>query len=624
MRRAYYREEAHERTGTVGRGAAAGLYFSPMTDRRGELAWHDLTRALGFLRPYAVLSVTALLSLLVVTASTLVAPQFVRVLIDNGITGGSRRWILISTAGLLAMAVVRGLFTFLHGYLAEKAGQGVAFDLRNEIYEKLQSLSFSYHDRAQTGQLMTRVTSDVENIRTFTGQGFLVFISAALTLVGTAAVLFWMQWVLALVALATIPAIFLVLGLFVRRVLPLFRGIQVRLGALNTVLQENLAGVAVVKAFAREPYELERYESANQDLLGEGLKVVRALASTLPYVFAIANLGSLGVVWVGGDRVISGHMSLGDLVAFNAYLSFLLVPIFQLAFLSSTLSRAGASSRRVFEVLDAEVEVRDRPGAIELGSIEGRVTFEGVGFRYAGQEGSVLQDVSFDVEPGETVAVLGTTGSGKSTIINLIPRFYDPTEGAVRVDGIDIRDVAVKNLRAHIGIVLQEAVLFGGTVRENIAYGRPDASLEEIEAAARAAQAHDFIIALPDGYDSVVGERGVTLSGGQRQRVSIARTLLVDPRILLLDDATSAVDVETEVRLQIALRGLMKGRTSFVIAQRLSTVRLANRVILIDGGRVVGQGSHDELLRTIPLYGEIVDTELLQADDPDAVSGEAP
>lgn len=594
-----------------------------MTDRRGERSWHDLTRALGFLRPYAALSVAALFSLLVVTASTLVAPQFVRVLIDKGITGGSWRWILLSTAGLLAMAVVRGLFTFLHGYLAEKAGQGVAFDLRNFIYEKLQNLSFSYHDRAQTGQLMTRVTSDVENVRTFTGQGFLVFISAALTLVGTAAVLFWMQWVLALVALATIPAIFLVLGLFVRRVLPLFSGIQVRLGALNTVLQENLAGVAVVKAFAREPYELERYESANQDLLGEGLKVVRALASTLPYVFVIANLGSLGVVWVGGDRVISGHMSLGDLVAFNAYLSFLLVPIFQLAFLSSTLSRAGASSRRVFEVLDAEVEVRDRPGAIELGSIQGRVTFEGVGFRYAGQEGSVLQDVSFDVEPGETVAVLGTTGSGKSTIINLIPRFYDPTEGAVRVDGIDIRDVALKNLRAHIGIVLQEAVLFGGTVRENIAFGRPDASPEEIEAAALAAQAHDFIVALPDGYDSVVGERGVTLSGGQRQRVSIARTLLVDPRILLLDDATSAVDVETEVRLQVALRELMKGRTSFVIAQRLSTVRLANRVILIDGGRVVGQGSHDELLRTVPLYGEIVDTELLQADDPGVASGEA-
>ncbi len=600
-----------------------GLYFPLMTERRRDLPWHDLRRALGFLRPYTAPSLAALVSVLLMTVATLFAPQFIRLLIDRGITGGSWRWILFSTAGLLGVAVVRGLFTFLHGYLAEKAGQGVAFDLRNAIYEKLQNLSFSYHDRAQTGQLMTRVTSDVENVRTFTGQGFLVFTSSLLTLVGTAAVLLWMQWLLALVALATIPAIFVVLGLFVRRVLPLFRDIQVRLGALNTVLQENLAGVAVVKAFAREPYELERYEAANRDLLHEGLKVVRALASTLPYVFVIANLGSLGVVWVGGDRVISGYMSLGDLVAFNAYLSFLLVPIFQLAFLSSTLSRAGASSRRVFEVLDAEVEVRDRPGAVELGRIDGRVTFEAVGFRYVGQEGSVLQDVSFDVEPGETVALLGTTGSGKSTIINLIPRFYDPTEGVVRVDGVDIRDVTVKSLRAHVGIVLQEALLFGGTLRENIAYGRPDASAEEVEAAARAAQVHDFISDLPDGYESVVGERGVALSGGQRQRVSIARTLLVDPRILLLDDATSAVDVETEVRLQLALRELMKGRTSFVIAQRLSTVRLANRVILIDGGRVVGQGTHDELLRTIPLYGEIVDTELVRQGEVGIVPEEA-
>lgn len=584
-----------------------------MTDRRGEPAWHDLTRALGFLRPYAAPFVIALLSLFLVIAATLVAPQFVRALIDRGISGGSRGWILASTGGLLGIAVIRGLFSFLHGYLAEKAGQGVAFDLRNGIYEKLQNLSFSYHDRVQTGQLMTRITSDVENIRTFTGQGFLAFTSSVLTLVGTAVVLFWMQWLLALVALATIPAIFVVLGLFVRRVLPLFHGIQVRLSALNTVLQENLAGVAVVKAFAREPYELKRYESANEELLNEGLKVVRALSSTLPYVFVIANLGTFGVVWVGGGRVIAGNMSLGDLVAFTTYLSFLLVPIFQLAFLSSALSRAGASSRRVFEVLDAEVEVRDRPGATDLGRIQGRVVFDHVGFRYAGQETAVLEDITFTAEPGETLAILGTTGSGKSTIVNLIPRFYDAAEGAVRVDGVDVRDITLKSLRSHIGIVLQEAVLFGGTIRENIAFGRPEASLEEIEAAAQAAQAHDFIVALPDGYDSVVGERGVTLSGGQRQRVSIARTLLVDPEILLLDDATSAVDAETEARLQLALRELMKGRTSFVIAQRLSTVRLADRVILIDRGRVVGQGTHDELLRTVPLYGEIVDTELTRS-----------
>jgi len=549
-----------------------------------------------------------------VTGATLATPQFVRLLIDRGITAGEWRWILLPVFGLLMVAVVRGLFSFLQGYLSEKIGQGIAFDLRNLIYEKLQNLSFSYHDRAQTGQLMTRVTSDVENVRTFAGQGFLILISSVLTLAGAALILLLTEWRLALVALSIIPVIFVILGFFIARVFPLFGSVQRRLAVLNTVLQENLAGVAVVKAFAQEPFEAARYERANQELLAQNVNVVRVLAGSFPVIFLVSNLGTLGVIWVGGLQVIGGTLTLGTLVAFNTYLSFLLMPIFQLGFIAGSISRAGASAERVFEVVDAESEVRDRPGAEELSGVRGAVEFDRVYFRYMGQEGWVLEDVSFTAQPGETIALLGATGSGKSSIINLIPRFYDVVEGAVRIDGHDVRDLTLNSLRSHIGIVLQEAVLFGGTVRENIAYGRPGAAEAEVEAAARAAQAHEFIAQLPEGYDSLIGERGVTLSGGQRQRISIARTLLLDPKILLLDDATSSVDAETEFRMQAALLELMRGRTSFIIAQRLSTVRNAHRVVLIDHGRVVGIGSHDDLLRSSPLYGEIVDSQLDRAE----------
>ena len=548
------------------------------------------------------------------TGATLATPQFVRLLIDRGITAGEWRWILLPVFGLLMVAVVRGLFSFLQGYLSEKIGQGIAFDLRNLIYEKLQNLSFSYHDRAQTGQLMTRVTSDVENVRTFAGQGFLILISSVLTLAGAALILLLTEWRLALVALSIIPVIFVILGFFIARVFPLFGSVQRRLAVLNTVLQENLAGVAVVKAFAQEPFEAARYERANQELLAQNVNVVRVLAGSFPVIFLVSNLGTLGVIWVGGLQVIGGTLTLGTLVAFNTYLSFLLMPIFQLGFIAGSISRAGASAERVFEVVDAESEVRDRPGAEELSGVRGAVEFDRVYFRYMGQEGWVLEDVSFTAQPGETIALLGATGAGKSSIINLIPRFYDVVEGAVRIDGHDVRDLTLNSLRSHIGIVLQEAVLFGGTVRENIAYGRPGAAEAEVEAAARAAQAHEFIAQLPEGYDSLIGERGVTLSGGQRQRISIARTLLLDPKILLLDDATSSVDAETEFRMQAALLELMRGRTSFIIAQRLSTVRNAHRVVLIDHGRVVGIGSHDDLLRSSPLYGEIVDSQLDRAE----------
>jgi ATP-binding cassette, subfamily B, multidrug efflux pump len=572
----------------------------------GSLPWRDLLRALAFMRPYAVPAMVALLSLFGVTAATLLSPQFVRLLIDRGVSGGDWNWVLLSTAGLLLAAVVRGVLSFLQGYLSEKASQGVAYDLRNLIFEKLQHLSFSYHDRAQTGQLMTRITSDVENVRGFTGQGFLTFVSATVTLFGTATILILVEWRLALVVIATVPLILAVLFGLIMKAFGRFRFIQQKLGHLNSLLQENLAGAAVVRAFAREPHERRRYEEANRDLLGENVAVIKVLSLSFPLVFFMANLGTLGVVWLGGELVMAGELTIGTLVAFNTYLSFLLMPVFQLGFIATQLSRSGVSAQRVFEIVDAQSEVTDLPGARRLGSVRGEVSFDRVSFRYAGQERNILDAISFTARPGEMIAVVGPTGSGKSTIINLIPRFYDVTEGAVRIDGGDVREVTLQSLRSQIGVVLQEATLFGGTIAENIAYGKPDATRDQIEEAARAAQAEEFICSLADGYDSVVGERGVTLSGGQRQRISIARTLLVDPRILLLDDATSSVDAATEQLIQRALEDLARGRTTFVIAQRLSTLRLADRILVLEDGRIVAEGRHEELLETSPLYCDIV------------------
>ncbi len=434
-------------------------------------------------------------------------------------------------------------------------------------------------------------------------------VSAVALLIGCIVAMVGTNWQLALISLLTVPAMAMVLIRFMRLVRPLFGQIQVKVGALNTVLQENLAGVRVVQAFAREPYESARYTTLNQDLLEVNLKTIQGAASSFPLIFLIANLGSLAVIWYGGHQAIGGVLSLGDLVAFNTYLALLIMPIMMLGMITAQLSRAGVSAERIFEILDAQSEVADQPGAAPLPPIEGRVAFEDVSFRYFGGEGKVLDHVSFAAAPGQTVAIMGQTGSGKSTIINLIPRFYDATGGRVLVDGHDVRDITLESLRSQIGIVLQDTTLFSGTIRENIAYGRSDATDAQVEAAARAAQAHDFIVSFPDGYATVVGERGIGLSGGQRQRIAIARALLRDPRILILDDSTSAVDAETEYQIQQALQHLMRGRTSFVIAQRISTVRNADMILLLDDGRIMAAGTHDDLLRESALYGEIINSQ---------------
>ncbi|MCK5428739.1 MAG: ABC transporter ATP-binding protein, partial [Anaerolineales bacterium] len=456
---------------------------------------------------------------------------------------------------------------------------------------------------------MTRMTSDVELVKQFVGTGLLQLISALILLIGTLVIMFIMNWFLALAIVVLLPIIMAILVLFIRQIMPASKAVQQKLGALNAILQENLAGIRVVKAFAREDYERTRYLNQNDELLQENLGMVRIFSKFFPLIFFIANLAVVAVVWIGGLQVINDQLSLGELVAFTGYLWFLLMPMFMMGMIGAMMSRAEVSAQRIFEVIDADSEVKDSPEAVPLPLVQGRVAFEDVSFRYIGGEQNVLSDVSFGAEPGKTIAILGETGSGKSTIINLIPRFYDVTVGRVTIDGYDVRDVTIDSLRSQIGIVLQETTLFSGTIRENIAYGCPDASMDEVIAVAKAAQAHDFILEQPDGYETIVGERGIGLSGGQKQRIAIARALLVDPRILILDDSTSSVDAETEYNIQQALLELMKGRTSFVIAQRISTVRNADMILLLSKGELVAQGKHDELLQTSELYAEILETQ---------------
>ncbi len=571
-----------------------------------------LGRALGYLRHYRAETAGALLSLLLASAANLAAPQLVRLAVDRGFGQGQRAVVAGAVGGLVGLALGRGLFNFLQGYLAERASQGVAFDLRNLLFERLQRLSFSYHDQAQTGQLLTRLTNDVEQVRTFVGGGAVQVVASLAMLVGCTVLLFLLQPLLAVASLLAIAPVLWVLRGFMMKMGPMFGQVQGTLGKLNAHLQESLRGARVVRAFSAEGRESARYERVHVAYGNRHGGRITVISTDFPGVFFFASVGTVVVVGVGGWFIFHARLTVGELLAFNNYLAFLLLPIITLGFLTNQMSRAGVSAVRIFELLDTRTDVVDKPGAQVLPPIEGRVELRDVRFRYAGGEREILKGVNFTVAPGQFVAILGTTGSGKSTIINLIPRFYDVTGGAVLIDGRDVRDVTLASLRSQIGIVLQEATLFAGTLRENIAYGRPDATPEEVQAAAEAAQAAAFIAELPQGYDTLVGERGVGLSGGQRQRVAIARALLTQPRLLILDDSTSAVDARTERDIQQALDRLMRDTrcTALVIAQRMSTVRDASQVIVLDEGQVVAQGRHEELLASSPLYNEILGSQL--------------
>lgn len=574
-----------------------------------------LIRALRFTRAHIGWAIAGVLAVLASTAADLVAPQLLRRLIDVGVSANRPDVIWRTSMLLIGVAAFGGFAAFLQGYFSARASHGAAFDMRNEIFDKLQRLGFAYHDQAQTGQLITRVTSDVDLVRDFVGGGLVQVVSAGLLLVGAVVFLFGLDPLLAGLALLVLPATIGVLMLFVRRLGPMFREFQVRLAALNTVLQENVAGVRVVRAFAREPFEAQRYDTANRALYDQGMQVRRVVANAFPLLFSVGTIGVGFVTWAGAVQILNSTLTVGELVAFTSYLFLLLQPLFIIGFGATQIARAGASAERLFEILDAAEDVAEPPDATALPRLVGRIELQAVTLRYPGSDRDTLHAVDLTIEPDTVVAVVGATGSGKTSLVNLVPRFYDVTQGRVLVDGHDVREVTLASLRGQIGFVMQDSVLFSGSVRENIAYGRPDARDEEVVAAATAAQAHEFIGRLPNGYDTRVGERGVKLSGGQRQRIAIARALLIDPRILVMDDSTSSVDSATESAIRERLDELMRGRTTLIVAQRLSTARRADLVVVMERGQIADRGTHDHLLERSCLYAEIAASQLVGDDE---------
>ncbi len=572
-----------------------------------------LLRLLAYLNRYRLQMLITYACLFGIIGLNLYIPQLIRQVIDDGVERGDRGFLVNAGVLILAIAVVRGVLGFGRMYTTEWLAQRVGYDFRDRLYDKYQRLSFAFHDKAHTGDLMSRATSDVDGVQRFIAQGLLDLANIAVLFVGSIAIMLASDVRLTLLTLLPIPVLVLVTIRFGLNQRVLSKRVQDQMGRLSTTLQENLTGVRVVKAFAREQFEIAKFTEENSDYLRKRLAVVQSWASTFPFMNFIIALSTGILLWFGGQDVIGGSLSVGTLVAFNSYILMLALPVQRLGFLVNMMSNAVASGDRLFEVLDRRSAVQEKASAVELPPIEGSVRFEHVTFGYG--DVPVLQDVSFEARPNEVIALMGPTGSGKTTVVNLIPRFYDVQAGRIMIDGRDIRDVTLASLRRQIGMVLQESFLFSATIRQNIAYGNRQASPEQVVTAAQAARAHEFLVALPDGYETRVGERGVTLSGGQRQRVAIARALLLDPRILILDDSLSAVDTETEYLIQQALAALMRGRTTFVIAQRLITLKNANTIIVLDHGRIVQRGSHDDLVSQPGLYRRIYDLQLRDQEE---------
>jgi ATP-binding cassette subfamily B multidrug efflux pump len=581
----------------------------------------SLLRLRLILTPYPWQILLSLLILLLITASQLVVPTIIGDVIDYGLSGGDEHYLVVAALVILGIGFLRAGLSFVQSYLGAWISQHISFDLRNRLYDHIQHLSFSYHDRMQTGQLISRCIEDVSSIQEFTGSGVVELIQILLLLSGVTILLFYDNARLAAIALLPmIPLLFVTIR-FGERVGKMFYSIDQALGSLSARLQENVIGAQVVRAFAREPYEIQRFDETNRNVYDARVHVLHEWSRIMPTSHFLVALSTILILWFGGNMVLSGEITLGEMVAFNGYLLMIAEPARQMVWLVNSAGEAGAGLKRTFDVLDLQPEIASPSDAVKLPLLSGRVEFRQVSARYRGDSSYALQDINLQVEPNQIVALIGPTGSGKTSLVNLIPRFYDVSEGSLMVDGYDLRQVDLPSLRRQIGIVLQTSLLFSVSIRENIAYGRPDASLDEVVAAAKAAQAHDFIMEMPEGYDTVVGERGITLSGGQRQRVAIARALLLDPRILILDDSTSSVDTQTERLIQQALDRLMEGRTTFVIAQRLSTVRRADQILVLDQSRIAERGTHAELLAQEGLYREIYDLQLRGQETSNAEPG---
>ncbi len=567
------------------------------------------------LAPYWKQIWITMLTLLLITGARLVIPEIIRTMIDVGLVQKNTEILMRSAIWILLIGVARAALIFLQRYTSQWIAQRTAFDLRNRLYDHIQRLSFTYHDKSQTGQLISRCIEDVSSTNEFLGNGIFEITQIVLLIGGITILLFSTNWLLAIVALLPMVPLLLMTSRFGVRISKLFLQIDQAMGELSARLQENVTGAQVVKAFAREPYEIERFDYANRRLYDTRLETFSEFARVFPTTNLLVTLGTIFILFFGGFMVLRGELTIGELVAFNAYLLIMAQPAQQLTWVVNMGGEAVAGMQRIFEILDTKPDIETPENASVLPELTGRVEFKNVSFRYAGEEQYALEDIDFTAEPDQVIALIGPTGSGKTSLINLIPRFYDVAAGEVLIDGQDVRSLDLPTLRRQIGIVLQTSLLFSDSVAENIAFGRESATDEEIVAAARVAQADKFIRELPDDYSTIVGERGITLSGGQRQRVAIARALLMNPRILILDDSTSSVDTETEHLIQEALAELMEGRTTFVIAHRLSTVKRADLILVLDRGRIVQRGKHEELVAFDGLYKEIYDLQLKDQEE---------
>jgi ATP-binding cassette subfamily B protein len=570
-------------------------------------------RLLGFLRPYRW---SLAVSIVLAAASQAAALALVRItqsVIDQAIRPQDRHLLLIFVAVIVGLGAAKALLMVGRRFISGRQALGVEYDMRNALYSHLLRLSFGFYDRHQTGQLMSRATVDLQGVRFFLGYGLIFFAQNLFTIVGAFAIMLWTDWRLSLIAFAITPIVVTLAYRYSRVSHPVLRDVQQKLADVATVAEENIVGVHVVKSFAQEEQEQAKFARRSEAVFERTIDANRQRSLYVPLLSFIPLLAQAAVLLVGGWMVVHNRLTVGQFFAFNLYVSMLIMPLRMLGMWIGQSQRATASGERIFQILDEPEEIAERPDAAPLPAGDGRIHFEAVTFGYD-PERPVLEDIDLEIEPGRNVAVIGHTGSGKTTLTALVPRFYDVTAGRLTIDGVDVRDVTLTSLRRSIAVISQDPFLFSTTVRENIAFGAPDASDEEIEHAARLAQAHEFVAELPQGYDTVIGERGITLSGGQRQRLAIARAIVTNPRILILDDATASVDATTEAKIRLGLREAMQGRTTLIIAHRLSTISLADEIVVLDHGRIAARGTQGELAETSPVYREIYEHGMLEQE----------